>query len=115
RMNTEIYINGRVTEETYSNFAKQLAEVVRGDTSNIYVHINSIGGSVQYGEKIYDLLMDIKELGIHVTTMAYKAQSIASIIMTAGDTRIVIDELPEPVLMHFPYTKVEGDSKKMRT
>lgn len=114
-MNTEIYINGRITKETYKKFSNQLSEIVREDTSNIYVHINSIGGSVQYGEKIYNLLMDIKELGIHVTTMAYKAQSIASIIMTAGDTRIVIDELPEPVLMHFPYTKVEGDSKKMRT
>lgn len=114
-MNTEIYISGRVTEETYSNFAKQLAEVVRSsDSSDIYIYINSIGGSVRYGEMIYDLLMDVKETGIHVTTVAQKAQSIASIILAAGDTRIVIDELQNPILMHFPYTKVEGDSKKMR-
>lgn len=114
-MNREIYINGRVTEETYRNFSKQLAEVVRSsDSSNVYVYINSIGGSVRYGEKIYNLLLDIKQTGMHVTTVAEKAQSIASIIMLAGDVRIVIDELQHPILMHFPYTKVEGGSKKMR-
>lgn len=114
-MNREIYINGRVTEETYINFSKQLAEAVRSsDSSNVYVYINSIGGSVRYGEKIYNLLLDIKQTGMHVTTVAEKAQSIASIIMLAGDVRIVIDELQHPILMHFPYTQVEGGSKKMR-
>lgn len=54
------------------------------DATDIEVTISSNGGSVTQGFEIFDLL---KNCGKNVKTIAYKANSIATVIFLAGSTR----------------------------
>jgi ATP-dependent protease ClpP protease subunit len=65
-----------------SDMSKFLEE--NADATEIEVEISSNGGSVTQGFEIYDLL---KNCGKKVTTRAYKANSIATVIFLAGSTR----------------------------
>jgi ATP-dependent protease ClpP protease subunit len=56
------------------------------DATNIEVEIRSDGGSVTQGFEIYDLL---KNSGKPVKTIAYKANSIATVIFLAGTERVI--------------------------
>lgn len=56
------------------------------DASNIEVEIRSDGGSVTQGFEIYDLLINS---GKQIKTIAYKANSIATVIFLAGSERVI--------------------------
>ena len=56
------------------------------DATNIDVEIRSNGGSVTQGFEIYDLL---KNSGKEIKTIAYKANSIATVIFLAGSQRVI--------------------------
>lgn len=56
------------------------------DATNIDVEIRSNGGSVTQGFEIYDLL---KNSGKVIKTIAYKANSIATVIFLAGSERVI--------------------------
>lgn len=56
------------------------------DATNIDVEIRSDGGSVTHGFEIYDLL---KNSGKVIKTIAYKANSIATVIFLAGTERVI--------------------------
>ena len=56
------------------------------DATNIEVEIRSDGGSVTQGFEIYDLL---KNSGKVIKTIAYKANSIATVIFLAGTERVI--------------------------
>ena len=56
------------------------------DATNIEVEIRSDGGSVTQGFEIYDLL---KNSGKAIKTIAYKANSIATVIFLAGSERVI--------------------------
>lgn len=94
-------------------------ERLKRDISNskgepLMVYIDSQGGSVQAGIRMYDLLRTAKN---QVTTIAKKAQSIASIVYLGADERLVMDELAEPLLLHLPRlpkSLVEGTADNLR-
>ena len=87
----EIYINGIITASEYQNefdeeqgysFEDLKREV--GDEVEVTVYIDSPGGMVEEGLKIYDYLKQRK-----AKTIALNASSIASIIFLAGEERLI--------------------------
>ena len=87
----EIYINGIITAAEYQNefdeeqgysFEDLKREI--GDEVEVTVYIDSPGGMVEEGLKIYDYLKQRK-----ATTIALNASSIASIIFLAGEKRLI--------------------------
>lgn len=87
----EIYINGIITASEYQNEFDQeqgysFEDLKReiGDEVEVTVYIDSPGGMVEEGLKIYDFLKQRT-----VTTIALNASSIASIIFLAGKKRMI--------------------------
>jgi len=68
------------------------------DATEILVEISSNGGSVTQGFEIYDLL---KNSGKQITTRAYKANSIATVIFLAGSKREITKNAQFTI--HNPY------------
>jgi ATP-dependent Clp protease, protease subunit len=78
------------------------------------VQINSPGGDVFAGQAIYENILDFKrKSGAQVDVRVYGlAASIASIIMLAGDERIM--GAGSFVMIHNPWSVAIGDSVEMR-
>jgi ATP-dependent protease ClpP protease subunit len=97
-MIAKIYIEGEIGVDStlldvmtqYKNFA---------EPESVEVHINSIGGSVEVGNAIYDFL---KGLQIPVKTITNMAYSIAANIFMAGDERVV-RQGDDVLMIHFPF------------
>lgn len=80
-------INGDINTQVYEKFLKFVDEVIRSDTKEIVIIIDSNGGEITYGFAIYDILM---ALNIEITTIAIgKCRSIATVIFAAGDKRLI--------------------------
>lgn len=58
------------------------------DATDIVVEISSNGGSVSEGKEIYSRL---RQSGKNITTITYRAQSIATLLMLAGKRRLIVD------------------------
>lgn len=92
---------------TAKNFQKELAAI---KASQIDLHINSLGGSVQDGIGIYN---QIKQHPAHVTTFIDGwACSIASVIALAGDKVIMAEN--GIFMVHNPMGGIQGYAKDMR-
>lgn len=66
------------------------------EDSEIVVEISSDGGYKSEGIEIYNLL---KNSGKKITTLTYKANSIASVIVLSGQTRLIVEHAP--FVIHF--------------
>ncbi len=66
------------------------------EAKEIVVEISSNGGYKTEGQEIYNIL---KNSGKRITTIGYKVNSIATVIMLAGDERLVVD--PVEFVIHF--------------
>lgn len=105
--------NGKQPAGTFSLVDLQKAlEKANGD--DIRVRINSFGGDVDEGFAIYnEIRRYAKEHGAHVTTLAEaRCASIATIIFTAGDERIV-SKFIQP-FVHNAWTEVAGNANQLR-
>lgn len=69
------------SSDDMANFLKENSEAEQLD-----IEIRSDGGSVTHGFEIYDLL---KNSGKKIKTIAYKANSIATVIFLAGHERVI--------------------------
>lgn len=69
------------------NMADFLQEPDTQAADEIEVTIVSPGGDVQHGLEIYDMLEAEKARGVNITTIGRQFDSIASVIMLAGDVR----------------------------
>lgn len=104
-MKATIYISGKIGKET------TLVDVIRQyksfeEPTEVYAIIDSIGGSVEEGEAIYDYLNNLK--AEHpVNTYAKKAYSQAAKIFAVGDEREV-DDVEKSLMIHFAWGKAEG-------
>lgn len=106
-----IYIYGVIDRWEIS--AKQIADDIEaaGKVSRLRVRINSEGGDVFQGLAIYNILRDHSaKVEIYVDGMAL---SIASLIVMAGDTRIMAENAY--LCVHDPVGSVyAGDSDELR-
>jgi ATP-dependent protease ClpP protease subunit len=82
--------------ETFS--ASDVRDFLRDnhEATDIVVEISSDGGYKTEGIEIFNLL---KNSGKNVTTIAYKANSIATVIMLSGSTRLIVEHAQHVV--HF--------------
>ncbi len=111
-----IYIYGDITswpwlesDVSSYNLSKQLQELGEGIES-INVYINSYGGEVAEGLAIYNAL---KRHKAKVTTIADGfACSIASVIFSAGDERVVYDT--SLLMIHNAWTYTAGNANDLR-
>lgn len=110
-----VYIYGDITSYPFFegdvsnyNLSKELQEL--GDVDNINVYINSYGGEVAEGLAIYNSL---KRHKAHITTIVDGfACSIASVIFSAGDERIMSDT--SLLMIHNAWTSVSGNANDFK-
>lgn len=123
-MNT-IYIYGDIGEDWWSpeesitdkTITDQLAAF--GNSQDVDVRINSMGGATHHGVAIYNILSNYAtkmkainpdfSLNTVVDGFAYSA---ASIIMLAGDKRIM--NLGSRAMIHNPWMYAMGDAREMQ-
>ena len=118
---TELYIYGNIEKKDWIDewlgTGKEKTDaytlkdaLLHVDTPKLTVRINSHGGDVSEALAIYSLLSDFQ--GELKTIVDGFACSAASVIFMAGKERIV----PENglLMIHNVWTKVRGDSNKMR-
>jgi len=110
----EILIYGNIGEDLWSEGtgAKQFAEDLKkcGKVKNLFIRINSPGGSVFEGLAIYNTLdRHTSQKTVYIDGLA---ASIASVIAMAGDTVV----MPKNAIMmiHDPFGMVLGDADDMR-
>lgn len=122
-MEGHIYIYGEITSEQgedakvygYVNPRDVLSQIqANASATSLTVHINSIGGSVDAGFSIYDIL---KTSGKQITTMIEgQCYSIATVIAMAGKKRLATSN--SEFLIHFPMSGTQGraeDFEKLAT
>tara|TARA_R110001632_G_scaffold113411_1_gene224474 strand:+ start:4452 stop:5537 length:1086 start_codon:yes stop_codon:yes gene_type:complete len=79
----------------------------------VEVEINSPGGSVFEGHRIYNSLRAMSDRGVPViTTVNGLAASMGSVILMAGDTRQITKG--SRIMIHEASTMAQGDSKSLR-
>ncbi len=114
----DVFIYGEITDEQSESAAewgyvspKTVAnqiKTIEGD--EIVVRINSMGGSVDAGFAIYDLL---RTSGKNITTIIEgQCYSIATVIALAGDERKATEN--SSFLIHNPWTFGVGDSATLK-
>ena len=79
----------------------------------VEVEINSPGGSVFEGHRIYNSLREMSSRGVPVTTTVNGlAASMGSVILLAGDTRQITKG--SRIMIHEASTMAQGDSRSLR-
>lgn len=86
-----LYINDVVNPRTADEWISALQHwELRDPGEPIEITINSPGGSVLHGLALYDTILRLRRKGHHVTTRGTGLiASMATILMQAGDTRIL--------------------------
>ena len=80
---------------------------------SVEVEINSPGGSVFEGQRIYSALREMSSRGVEInTTVNGLAASMGSVILMAGDNRRMTKE--SRIMIHEPSTVAWGDARTMR-
>ena len=116
----EIFLSGHETVESdeepgvdwrmASRLNKNLRLLCTGGRASdpILIHMHTIGGSWEDGMAIYDSIKSCSET--HITIIAHAhARSMGSLILQAGDTRIL---MPNSVwLMHMGSMAFDGDAQ----
>tara|TARA_R110000822_G_scaffold11176_3_gene41282 strand:- start:6117 stop:7256 length:1140 start_codon:yes stop_codon:yes gene_type:complete len=117
-MIAKILIEGEIGEDTtLLDVMSQYRNIANPESVEVY--INSIGGSVEVGNAIYDYL---RALPVPVKTIAHKAYSIAASIFMAGSERVVAQGA-DVLMIHFPFVMgftgrsedLQEMSKKLKT
>jgi ATP-dependent Clp endopeptidase proteolytic subunit ClpP len=81
---------------------------------SVNVEINSPGGSVMEGQRIYNALRGISSRGVEVTTtVSGLAASMGSVILMAGDSRKMTQG--SRVMIHEASTLAHGDAAQLKT
>ncbi len=81
-MNGDLFLTGEITEETANAFLSQILYLEKNYDHPVTLYINSLGGSVNAGLMIYDVLKESK-LTIHMVCTGMAA-SMAAIILASG-------------------------------
>lgn len=93
---------------TLKDVRKQIIDAPK-DTEELVVHIHSRGGGVDEGFAIHDIL---KNSGYKVTTVVEGfTASIATVIMLAGDTRLITEN--SELVIHNPFAGIQGTAEEL--
>lgn len=98
--NRHIYLTGEISDEMHLYFMHCLQYLETDSQAPVYIHLNSMGGSVYAGLAIYDLIKSSSlEINIICESMAL---SMGAIILTAGTKGHRFIRKHASVLMHNP-------------
>jgi len=111
-----IYLNGVIDNEKENgdiSLAKLQNDI--GNEKDIKIYLNSNGGSVVEGEKIYDYLVQIQEEGVKINIIVNgSCYSMASVILCSVplENRKITENAD--IMLHYPLTEVTANSFKLK-
>lgn len=110
----EIMIDGEIGDDFWGDGTSTSSKAFINETiqyrhSHVDLYLNSPGGDVFQGIAIYNHLAAFDDLTVHVLGLA---ASIASVIMLAGNERVMHDG--SMVMIHNPWTWVSGNAATLR-
>lgn len=106
--NRIIYLNGEINGEAAISIITQLRYLATKSNKDIYMFINSHGGSVNEGLAIYDVM---NEIHCDVTTIATgMAASMGSLLLAAGTHGKRYVTPSAEVMIHQPLGGVQGQA-----
>lgn len=114
--NREIFLNGYVSNvdeepgvdyRMASTFIKNAILLDKLNDKPITIHMNTCGGSWNYGMAIYDTILNLRS---HITIIAYAhARSMSSIILQAADKRLMMPSAD--FLIHYGTFEIAGNHR----
>lgn len=109
-MTAVIYISGKIgTDTTLVDVIRQFKSYEEPDS--VHAVIDSVGGSKDEGDAIYDYLDGLKA-DLPVSTHAKKAYSIAAKIYAVGQER-TIEDTDKALMIHFAWARAEGTAEDL--
>lgn len=110
---TEILLYGIIGDSWDGLDANQIVPLISDSDDDLDIRINSPGGYVMEGLAIFNAIERAKQQGRKVTTHNDGlAASMASVILMAGDTRIMADNAL--LMVHNPWDCACGDAAELR-
>lgn len=101
-----IFLDSEITSQSVNVWIAELLFLSSKSDEDIYIYINSPGGSVNAGLALYDTMKYIKP---KITTICVgTAASMAAFILAAGDTRCALEN--SEIMIHEISTKIDGNA-----
>ena len=101
-----ILLNGEITDEKANVWIAELLFLAKESDDDIYMYINSPGGSVTAGLAIYDTMKYIKPKVI--TICIGLAASMGAFLLSSGDYRYTLKN--SQIMIHEPSTNFGGNA-----
>lgn len=101
-----ILLNGEINEISSNIWIAQLLYLASQSDDDIFIYINSPGGSITAGLALYDTMKFIK---VKVNTICIGlAASMAAFILSSGDKRYALKN--SEIMIHEPSTTLDGNA-----
>ena len=105
-----IFINGEIDDNKANIIVSELLYLDSINHDDIYIYINSPGGSITSGMAIYDTMNYVKSN--IVTICIGMAASMASIILSSGTKRYILPN--GEVMIHQPLGGINGQATEIQ-
>lgn len=106
-----IFLDSEITNQNVNLWIAELLFLTSKNDDDIYIYINSPGGSVTAGLALYDTMKYIKPKVI--TICIGLAASMAAFILAAGDKRYALKN--SEIMIHELSTNIEGNATDILT
>lgn len=106
-----IFLDNEITNQNVNYMIAQLLFLSSKNDDDIYIYINSPGGSVTAGLALFDTMRYIKPKII--TICVGMAASMAAFILSAGDTRYALEN--SEIMIHELSTSIGGNATDILT
>lgn len=101
-----ILLNSEITDDTANLWIAELLYLANQADDDIFIYINSPGGSITAGLALYDTMKYIKPKII--TICVGLAASMAAFILSSGDKRFALTN--SEIMIHEPSTNLAGNA-----
>lgn len=104
-----IILSGEITDENINLYIAELLLLANQSNEDIYLYINSPGGSVLAGLALYDTMNYIKP---HVNTICIGlAASMGAFLLSAGKKRYALEN--SEIMIHEPSSGFKGNASEI--
>lgn len=101
-----IFLDSEITNQTANVWIAELLFLAGKNDEDIYIYINSPGGSITAGLALYDTMNYVKPKII--TICVGLAASMAAFILSSGNTRYALEN--SEIMIHEPSTNIGGNA-----
>lgn len=101
-----IFLDSEITNQTANVWIAELLFLAGKSDEDIYIYINSPGGSITAGLALYDTMNYVKPKII--TICVGLAASMAAFILSSGNTRYALEN--SEIMIHEPSTNIGGNA-----